>query len=244
MLSVVLPALSLDDDFFATLSSLEVLIAQSFEVLVVCPEEDHAHINSSFPIEFIKDPGVGVFTAINSGILRASGEWVMTLNSGDLLKSSPIETLDCVPDNIDILVFRQEVIESGVPVGITKGSDSSLWPHQSTLVRRRVYQKYGLYPERFQIVADQVFFALVRDLVVYAYDETVLTQYDLSGLSRGVHLSYSSELLILWLMLRRNLPNALLKAYVRPWIRFVVLKLISKRAAERLIASIRVYFGS
>ena len=116
------------------------------------------------------EPDRGIYDAMNKGIRRAMGEYVLFLNSGDYFTDSNIlkrvfET-DC--NRADLIVGRQKYIDR---VSGRKGKSPSLHddemniqfflsstlPHQATFIRRDLFDRCGMYDETYRVSADWVF---------------------------------------------------------------------------------------
>ncbi|WP_207429616.1 glycosyltransferase family 2 protein [Pedobacter sp. SYSU D00535] len=144
---------------------------------------------------WVSEPDNGVFNAMNKGLLKARGEYVYMLNSGDYLYSSDALEKVFGEDlyNEDILtgdVYREAdgkiFAESKFPDKINfnlfrTGSIS----HQSTFIRRRVHDIVGLYDESLKYSADAKFFmlALCRHNVSYKRIPHFLAVCDCGGLT-------------------------------------------------------------
>lgn len=109
----------------------------------------------------------GIFHAMNKGILKATGEFLLFLNSGDILVDNKI--LEKVIPNIETdndIVYCNCYINMGnklsnhilpeeisIPFLIT----SSL-AHQATFINKKVFYEIGLYSENNQFCSDWEFF--------------------------------------------------------------------------------------
>jgi len=98
----------------------------------------------------------GIYHAMNKGIAKATCDYLLFLNSGD-----------CFADTEIIKEFTSTEHFSDFVVGTGKDAKKpftreeelerlcvSAFPHQSTFIRRSVFQDYGLYREDKQIVSD------------------------------------------------------------------------------------------
>ena len=113
---------------------------------------------------FISEKDKGIYNAMNKGIKRARGEWLNFMNGGD-----------CFAAN-DVLekVFKGKEYEADVLYGSAKMIylDGSIYistypdklskkyfyhgniNHQATFIKRELFNKYGLYNEKYLIVSD------------------------------------------------------------------------------------------
>jgi glycosyltransferase involved in cell wall biosynthesis len=121
-------------------------------------------------------PRLGIYEAINFGIKNASGKFISILNSDDFYSS---------PDTIENIVkifnknpktdiFLGDVVyfnnsEYYNPVRSYSAKNFKPWhmlfglmpPHPSSIISKSIYDKYGVYYEKFKIASDFDFFLRV-----------------------------------------------------------------------------------
>lgn len=134
----------------------------------------------------------GIFEAMNKGVSLANGEYLLFLNSGDILTSPNVLTDFVLNSNFkgDILYGDYE-LNNGVkkyPDDLTPAyfMRSSL-PHQSTLIHKRVFEKVGAYDESYSIVGDREHFlrAYLSDLFIFKHIPVSLARFDMNGVSNS-----------------------------------------------------------
>ena len=142
---------------------------------------------------WVSEPDRGVYHAMNKGIAKATGEYLLFLNSGDHFFSKEVlrknEQAIC---NYDLIYFNQLVV--GEAKKFVKQYPATLsfayflkdnLPHQATFVKKEIFSKVGLFKEDFKIVADWKFFidSICKYHASYRYvDKTLITFY-LGGIS-------------------------------------------------------------
>lgn len=151
---------------------------------------DHIEENKDRIAWWVSEKDNGVFHAQNKGIRAAKGEYLLFLNSGDLLNG---ET--ALEDFIGHASFKGDVIygdyifEEGEKV---YPDELSLYyfmrtslPHQSTFFRKNVFDMMGEYDEKYRIAADRAFYikCFVSGKIKFQHIKYPLTLFDLSGLS-------------------------------------------------------------
>lgn len=116
---------------------------------------------------WISEPDRGIYNAMNKGILKATGDYVLFLNSGDYLISSDIidDISHELDSNEDIVFGLLKTYPSGIigytdihlPLTLLDFFKSSPIPHPASFIKRELFQKIN-YDESLKIVADWSFF--------------------------------------------------------------------------------------
>ena len=96
------------------------------------------------------EPDKGIYDAMNKGVDRAGGEWVLFLNAGDVFCDSEVlknVVQDIPPDAEVVYGGHQEDYESGYRSIRTAGPISDLWKgmifsHQAMLVKTSLIKRY------------------------------------------------------------------------------------------------------
>ena len=117
---------------------------------------------------WVSEQDKGVYHAMNKGVRRAKGEYVLFLNSGDILANDRVLE-EVVLNRLDTdIVAGNAIYEASAfhemkkvfsPKNI-KASDIilSFLPHQATFIKRSLFEDLHLYNEELKIVADWAFF--------------------------------------------------------------------------------------
>ncbi|MEZ4858026.1 MAG: glycosyltransferase family 2 protein [Flavobacteriaceae bacterium] len=140
----------------------------------------------------ISEKDAGIYHAMNKGIKMAKGDYLLFLNSGDVLTSA-----SALIDFVDHPLFKGDIIygdyqfENGEKVyPDTLPSNyfmKTSLPHQSTFFNRRVFELMGPYDETYQIGADRAFFiqCFESKKITFQHIPYFLTLFDLSGVSNN-----------------------------------------------------------
>jgi glycosyltransferase involved in cell wall biosynthesis len=146
----------------------------------------------------------GRYNAMNKGLERATGDYVMFLNAGDEFRTdSVIEELLTRPEiqaeQPNIISGRIELTIDDEPLNFTRpwqsGKEGPGLPHPATLVDRELHQRYP-FDEQFTYVADYELWARLRDQKEYDvyYVSDVLTFFDAEGASNSPDVAFSRYL--------------------------------------------------
>ncbi len=123
---------------------------------------------------WVSEPDKGIYNAMNKGIVMAKGEYINFMNSGDIYASATIL------DEIFSSAHSADVLYGYMMRGKVDGEANNLsmmrpdlsWvdfyrdglPHQSTFIKRSLFDRLGLYDENLKAVSDWKFFV---DAFVY-----------------------------------------------------------------------------
>ncbi|WP_353121511.1 glycosyltransferase [Dysgonomonas capnocytophagoides] len=143
---------------------------------------------------WISEPDSGVYNAMNKGIKRSLGEYVLFINSGDLLHNNDVLT-EVFKRNIDNdLIYgdlcrtfpdgHSDFVQMPDFVGCDQLMEATL-THPTTFIRRSLFEKYGLYREDLKIVSDWAFFLkiIVFSNVSRTHLPIVISIFDMGGMS-------------------------------------------------------------
>jgi glycosyltransferase involved in cell wall biosynthesis len=181
-----------------TMQSVVKQTWQEFEYIVIdggSTDGSAAFIESrSEHIDYwVSESDKGIYNAMNKGILKATGDYLLFLNSGDHFYSdtilqenkSHLKNFDLIyfsiefagPKTSKIISYPQKLIFSDFYVGTLC--------HQSTFIKKDLFGKLGLYDENLRFVSDWKFFilALFKYNCSYLKVNAILATYYLDGLS-------------------------------------------------------------
>lgn len=181
-----------------TMTSVFGQTFKDFEYIVIdggSTDGSAAYIESqSQHIDYwVSEPDSGIYNAMNKGIKFAKGEYLLFLNSGDVLFCNEVLHQNYKFLTLyDIIYFNLNVVDKGETY-IKKYPDQLLFsyfvidtlPHPATFIRKAIFNARGFYDETLKIVADWKFFIHSICKFNYTYnriDETLATFY-LDGLS-------------------------------------------------------------
>lgn len=146
-------------------------------------------------LTWISEKDNGIYNAMNKGILKSSGEYLLFLNSGDFLYSTrSLENvfnnksdadLICCSLKIELLEENKSIIHSIKNDKITeKFIFKQTIPHPSTLIKKELFVKFGLYDESYKIAGDYEFFVrAIKNKVKYTIEPLILSVFNNQGIS-------------------------------------------------------------
>lgn len=160
-------------------------------------------------LKWISEPDQGIYNAMNKGIGIAEGDYVEFLNSGDCflgdgvvemmlssLKNSLFPTilygnmLKEMPDG-RLMKDRNFAGEKMSFLGFYVGTLN----HSSALIKKSMFEKYGLYDESLKIVSDWKWFmqAIILGEERPIYVDTDVSLFDMTGISANNQALCMSE---------------------------------------------------
>lgn len=158
--------------------------------------------NTSIPCYWTSEPDNGIYNAMNKGIAKSHGEYLLFLNSGDfLVEEDVLNRVFSHKCYADVLCARCYVSDNGERIWTSPLPPNHItlgwlyWNgmmHQSTFIRRSLFDSIGLYDETFKWLADFQFWykAFIYNDASSQSIDVITTDYNLDGTSS---LSRSSK---------------------------------------------------
>lgn len=139
---------------------------------------------------WISEPDRGIYDAMNKGIVNASGDYILFLNSGDLFYSVDVLTkIFSQHQNSDVIYGDTSVIDKLLNKKTIKASDlKSDWKsipycHQSVFIKSQVL-KNNLFNISYKIASDyNQYYELKNSNCSFLKIDEIISIYDLNGFS-------------------------------------------------------------
>lgn len=171
-------------------------------------------------IRVICEPDKGIYDAMNKGIKAADGEWVHMMNAGDTyVDEKVLENVFSadIPKSISVLYSDFYTNVNGVRIrGIIDLKNKPTFNHQCTIYRKSLHIEHGFYTvTKPIIISDILFFYAVPTKKMLKVD-TVIANYDYSGVSAQGNWSLQQWLCADVVFRRRSFWNMVMRyIYVR-----------------------------
>ncbi|MBP0904521.1 glycosyltransferase family 2 protein [Mariniflexile gromovii] len=181
-----------------TFESVKNQTFQDFEYIVIDGGSSDGSLkllkeHTNYIDYWVSEPDKGVYHAMNKGILKATGEYLLFLNSGDHFYSNVAlqESLDHLTEE-DIIYFNLQVTEEDKSfiksypkiLSFSYFVEDTL-PHPATFIKRVAFLKTNIYKEDFKILSDWKFFidAICKYNLTYKKIDKPLSTFYIGGMS-------------------------------------------------------------
>lgn len=145
---------------------------------------------------YLSETDKGIYNGMNKGIKKAKGEYLLFINSGDVMKRDVdfSKMLNYLDSGVDILYFDLEFIDPSSNFQLVKRYTDQLdfkyfcgdtLPHPASFIKRELFEKYGGYREDLTIVSDWAFYmdAIIKYGCSYKRVEECFSTFYLDGIS-------------------------------------------------------------
>ncbi|MDD2565499.1 MAG: glycosyltransferase family 2 protein [Candidatus Gracilibacteria bacterium] len=143
-------------------------------------------------IQFFQNSPKGVYNAMNEGIKKANGEYLLFLNSDDYLANNSLgEYLEFIKqtNNRDIYFGKVQFFNSNIPnirvipnynlinrIAFSIFGFNSLVCHPGALVKKELFNKFGYFNENYKIMSDYEFWIkLKKNNIKFTYYDRLVT---------------------------------------------------------------------
>lgn len=179
-----------------TLESVSLQTIKNFEHLVIDGNstDNSVDVIKKYPhiTYWISEPDGGIYNAMNKGINKANGDYLLFLNSGDYLANNNVIE-DVLPQlNNEAIIYGNMVIDrytvlekaqSPQKIEFEEMIRGTLW-HPVSFIKKGLFLQYGLYNEKYKIISDYDFFlkTIVINRVSTKHIEQYITVFNTNGI--------------------------------------------------------------
>lgn len=149
--------------------TIDSVLSQSYKNIEYIIIDGHSTDGSKELIEkqqakvdcFVSETDNGIYEAMNKGLKKSNGEYVIYMNAGDhFYNNTSLESLVNGMHDVD-LVYGTIFLDGKTPVSIKDTIDVNfLWRriifHQSYMIKRTLLEQIGGFREDFRIISDWV----------------------------------------------------------------------------------------
>jgi glycosyltransferase involved in cell wall biosynthesis len=145
-------------------------------------------------VDYIKSNAKRInYDAMNKGIIKSTGEYLLFLNSGDYLYEEKSLSILAGQNISEDIVFGKIGLCTNNQIEVKAYPEKLKFiyfrydtiPHQATLIRKALFSKFGYYSTHFKIVSDWAFFVdvIFKGKATYRYVDKLISIFDMHGLS-------------------------------------------------------------
>jgi len=156
-------------------------------------------------VSYIREDDNGIFEAMNKGLVKAKGDYINFLNSGDSYADESVLKEIFAKERGEGIIYgdinqlwrngkKERWSLSGENINIKFFIKKTIY-HQASFIRREILEIMGGYDESLMIVADYDFFirAIIRERIKLLYLPMVMVDYDAEGVSSRMTNSFIIE---------------------------------------------------
>lgn len=149
-------------------------------------------------MRYVSEPDKGIYNAMNKGIRMSTGRLIGILNSDDYYEKDAVQKMAnrYKKGEYQVLYGYMRVISNDKRPYICKDTHQSILnamiPHPTCFISREVYRDFGLYLERFKLVADYELMLRLNktEKVKFQCVQEIITNFRDGGASSGKRALY------------------------------------------------------
>ena len=139
----------------------------------------------------VSEPDMGIYDAMNKGIMNASGDIIGIINADDWYEPNAVQIIvdSIARTNAQLIYGNVRVISRDGGEYISCGATERIWydmpfPHQGVFIKKEIYEKYGSFNIQYQLAADyELLLRLYRNGVRFYDSGALIANFVLGGKS-------------------------------------------------------------
>jgi len=165
--------------------------------LDILEDYNNCFLNKKINFKVFSELDNGIYDAMNKGIKKAQGEWLLFLNSGDTLFDENV--LNDFMDNkysksIKLIYGNTNLIYSSKKSKVIRNNNLNRFKllfytinHQSIFFNYKIFERFGFYNTKYKIIADKdiILKAYFNKKIKLHYIDKVVANFDMNGLSNN-----------------------------------------------------------
>lgn len=138
---------------------------------------------------WVSEKDTGIYNAMNKGIAKANGEYILFLNSGDYLLNENVLESVFSENNTEDIIYGNLQMDNRIIAFPPRLNFSFFFRdsigHPASFIKRKLFEKHDMYNEDNKIVSDWEFFikTILINKVSYRYINKAVTHYENDGIS-------------------------------------------------------------
>lgn len=199
-LTIITICLNNLDGLKKTRQSIDKQVFQDFEHIVIdggSKDGTREYLSTSGVDYWVSEPDKGISDAFNKGICASQGKYLLFLNSGDTLISPQALNTLCENAVKPIITTQVACGNHTIPRFIPKVTQplyiKSFLAHQGSLIRRDIFETYGLYSVDLKVRMDYEFWMRILSQIDFEYRSDIVTSFEPIGKSNQDFLRYHRE---------------------------------------------------
>ena len=140
---------------------------------------------------WVSEKDGGIFNAMNKGIAKAQGDYLLFLNSGDYLHDNEVLDKVFATHTREDIIYGNVIWQPGNYNGVYPDSltfehfINNTLPHQGSFIKKELFNTVGLYDEQYAINSDWSFFllAVYKFNCSYRHIDLIISYCNTDGIS-------------------------------------------------------------
>ena len=145
-------------------------------------------------VNYVSEQDTGVFNAMNKGINKTTGRYLLFLNSGDyLVDKDVLKSFFANEYASDIIIGKCRVSNNGESIALISPPDiisfgffyNNSLAHQATFIKKSLFDEYGSYRDDLKFMGDWEFFlrTIILGNATTKNSDIIVSDYNMNGIS-------------------------------------------------------------